>query len=270
MELEDLKKFSKNSGLQYILRNLNKITKILSKNVFIPRAIVDSLRTIDEVNERKLDLNLSTNFDNLETLISIIKTRFQEFKNIINDMESDIDRNRINIEELDKAKNNKINFYGYSENFNSPDNENIILQKTLNVNNTEVVGIIGDEDSGIEFTEHLENGKSFIKIKLEDSKIDGLNFISDSSVKINWNPILKAYEIEQNDIFRYNSNEAEDTITIQHNLSTRALDVKVFRLDPNDLDLRYPIMTGIEYPSDNQIKIYLTNKQLISVLISRI
>ena len=97
-----------------------------------------------------------------------------------------------------------------------------------------------------------------------------IKFVSDSSVKIVWNPDLKAYEVEQNDIFRYDSEEPEDIITIQHNLATRALDIKVFKFDPSDIDLRYPIVPGMEYPSDNQVKIYLTQKELISVIISRI
>ena len=114
----------------------------------------------------------------------------------------------------------------------------------------------------------LDNG--FIKINIDDTKIDGIKFITDSSVKINWNEQKKAYEILQNDIFQYDSAEAESEIVINHNLGTRALDIKTFKFDPFDLELKVPIVTGMEYPSDNQVRIYLTSAQFISVLITRI
>lgn len=264
--------FSK--SLLNMVSSFSKTPKVLSKNVFIPRVFLDVLRTEEEAIQRKqLGINgsLSKNFDNVEILITLIKSRLLDIKNIISDMKNDMDRYSIKIDELDEKKNNKIMFSAYSDNYtNTKDVQNPILKKSLEVNTNQVEGIIADEDSGIEFTEHVENGISYIKINLEDSKIDGLKFVSDSSVKINWNPNIKAYEVEQNDIFRYDSSEAEDNIIINHNLSSRALDVKVFRYDPADIDLKYPIMVGMEYPSDNQIRLYLTNKQYVSVLISRI
>lgn len=263
-------KFSKNSGFINILRKIKRVPTVISKNILIPRVFLDPLRTPLEIISRKDNTTLSKNFDSLETLLTILQARFSEIKNIISDIEIEIDRNSINIEELKETKNNKIMFSAYSDNYTSTKTyENPILKKTLDISG-HVEGVIADEDSGVQFEEHIENGKSYIKVNIDDSKLNGITFVSDSSVKINWNPLLKAYEIEQNDIFRYDSAQPEDTITIQHNLSTRALDIKIFKLDPHDIELRYPIVPGIEYSSDNQIKIHLTSKQLISVLIARI
>ena len=268
-EIYSNKKFSKNSGFINLLRKINSIPKIVSRNVFIPRIIVDLLRTEQEVIDRKNNENLSKNFDNIETIFPIIRDRIQEIKNIISDMEMEIDRNSNKIEELEDTKNNKIIFSAYSENYTMENTSDELLKHTLNISN-HVERLIADEDSGVQFNNYTIGDKSYIKVNIDDSKLDGITFVSDSSVKIVWNETLKAYEIEQNDIFRYDSSEPEDTITINHNLSTRALDIKIFKLDPTDIDLKYPIVPGIEYPSDNQIKIYLTSKQLISVLIARI
>ena len=250
---------------------LTKISKYISKNISIPTFLVNKFRTLEEIEFRK---NSISKFDSLDTFIEILKLRLSEIKNIVSAIQVGMDRNSNKIEELEITKNNKIIFYEYSENFNSSDNpgglSNHILSHSLSASSGQVEGIIADMDSGLEFTEQIIDNKSFIKINIEDSKLDGINFVSHSSVKMAWNPQLKAYEIFQNDIFQYDSETPESTIIIDHNLGTRALDIKTFKLLPNDLDLRYPIMPGIEYPSDNRVIIYLTNQQLVSVLISRI
>lgn len=250
----------------------SRITKQLnnlSSNVKIPKIVLDIFRTTDERNAR---LTNASKFDTLDEFFTILQSRFIDIKNSLSDINKAIDRNNLRIEELDIKKNNKINFLAYSKNYTNPDQniKNPVLKKSLDVSTNEVVGVVADEDSGIEFTEHQEADKTFIKMNVDGSKIDGIKFITSSSVKINWNEQAGAYEVLQNDILRYDSATPEDTITINHNLNTRALDVKVFKLIPTDIDLKYIIAPGIEYPSDNQIKIYLTNKQLISVIISRI
>lgn len=256
--------YPKNGKFSKYFKHINQ----LSINVKIPKIITDLFRTELEYQAR---LNNVSKLDTLDDFIDILKLRFIDIQNSLSAINKAIDRNNLKIEELEKTKNNKINFFAYSKDYtNTNPVQNQILKNSLDVNSNEVIGIIADEDAGIEFTEHLENGKSFIKIDIDDSKIDGLKFVTDSSVKINWNSKLNAYEVLQNDLFQYISENPESTITINHNLGTRALDIKVFKHDPKDLDMRYPIMTGIEYPSDNQVIIYLTNKQLISVLISRI
>jgi hypothetical protein len=254
-----------------IYKQLNNIRtqNILWTKIYIPKDILNTLRTPDEIIERENNTTKSKIFDNLNDLILIINKKFQNIKNIFFDMEKAIDRNSIKIDELFENKNNKIMFSSYSSEFSNDNETGEILSKTISIGEN-LDHLIINKDSGIEITKHVEDNKNFIKFDLDGSKIKDINFVSDSSVKISWNENLKAYEIEQNDIFRYDSEEPEDIITIQHNLSTRALDIKVFKYDPTDIDLKYPIVPGMEYPSDNQVKIYLTQKELISVIISRI
>lgn len=258
-----------NNGLPTGTKDIHKKAgNWLSNKIHIPKFIVNRFRTEEEATARNLQ---PSQFDNLDTLFSILKNRLTDIKNILSANQDAIDRNSIKIVELDSKKNNKISFLAYSDLYTNPDEiSNPVLKKTLGVNTQHVGGIIADEDSGIEFTEHIENDVSFIKVNLEDSKINGIKFISDSSVKINWNEQLKAYEVLQNDIFQYDSPSPEKEITINHNLGTRALDIKTFKFDPQDIELKTPIVTGMEYPSDNQVKIYLTSAQYISVLITRI
>ena len=247
-----------------------KTYKYISKNVSIPKFITNKLRSNAEKILRDND---PSKFDNLDTFIQILIARFTDIKNSLSDINKAIDRNSIRIEELEETKNNKINFYEYSEKFTNPefkDSQNQILTHTIKANSGHVEGFISDGDSGLELTEQVIDNKSFIKIELDDSKIDGINFVSHSSVKVKWNESLHAYELFQNDIYQYDSKNPETTINIKHNLGTRALDVKVFKFDPQDLELKTPIVTGMEYPSDNEVIIYLTSPQLISVLISRI
>lgn len=257
--------FPKNKGIGKAFRLVTN----LSSNIKIPRYLTDKFRNTEETSLRALS---PAKFDSLNDFMYLLKARFIDIKNSLSDINAAIDRNNLRIDELDKKKNNKINFLAYSKNFSNPDTEvkNPVLKNSIDVSQNEVVGVISDEDSGIEFTEHQELDKTFIKINIDDSKIDGIKFVTSSSVKINWNAQIGAYEILQNDIFRYDSEVPESEIIINHNLGTRALDVKVFKFLPHDTDLKYPIVPGMEYPSDNQIRIYLTNKQLISVLISRI
>lgn len=266
-----------NNKLEEISKIYKKINNLYSTNisstkVLIPRTVLNLLRSEEESNQRIIDGNdgkKSKNFDNLNDLVNLLQNKFLSIKNIFFDMEKTIDRNSIKIDELGESKNNKIMFSAYSKEFSNPSFSDPILKNTIPVTEHSE-GIIANEDSGLEISNHLENGKNFIKLEIDGSKIDGINFVSDSSVKIKWNSALNAYELEQNDIFRYDSEEPEDEISIKHNLSTRALDVKVFKLNPDDIDLKYPIIPGMEYPSDNEIKIYLTRKELISVIISRI
>lgn len=258
-----------NNGLPNGNKEIHKKSlKWLSNRIHIPKFIVNQFRTTEEAEARNL---MPSQFDNLDTVFSILKSRLVDIKNILSANQDAIDRNSIRIDELDSKKNNKISFLAYSDLYTNPDEiSNPVLKKSLDVNTKHVGGIIADEDSGIEFTEHVENDVSYIKVNLEDSKINGIKFVTDSSVKINWNEQLKAYEVLQNDIFQYDSQSPESEITITHNLGTRALDIKVFKFDPQDIELRYPIMVGMEYPSDNQVKIFLTSSQYISVLITRI
>lgn len=252
-----------NIDFSFITKKLN----VISKHILIPRFITNTFRTQEEQEAR---LAFSSKFDNLDILVKLIKIRYSEMQNSISDIEKSIDRNRIKIDELKLEKNNKISFYEYSQGFTNPDfDPDTALGKSLPVSTSGIDGIIANVDSGFELTEQVINDKSFIKIDLTNSKMEEIKFVSDSSVKIQWNPHLKAYEVLQNDIFQYNSEQDEQEIEIVHNLDTRALDIKLFKYDP-DNELRYPIFANIEYPSSNKLIIHLSSPQRISMLLARI
>lgn len=67
----------------------------------------------------------------------------------------------------------------------------------------------------------------------------------------------------------YESQEEELDIIIDHNFGTRNLNIQVFNIVSYEVDLKYPTYPNIEYPSDNQIKIYLSEPRRVHVVISK-
>lgn len=244
--------------------------KKLSDRVLIPRFISNLFRT----SEAKALLGEKPNkgFDSLTTVLALLNNKIIIMQNIINDNTEAINRNKNKIE----TKNDKINFLSFSKNY--PDNidyknnQNIFLKKTLPINTDMVSGIIADEDSGIEIVEVKENGSNFIKFNFDENKIKDIKFISapNSSIKIVWDEQSGGFKVEQNTILLYESSKPETEIIIDHNLGTKAIDIKVFKILNNDIDLKYPIVPGLEFPSDNQVRVYLTTPLKIHVLISRL
>lgn len=153
----------------------------------------------------------------------------------------------------------------------NPDFTNLILKRTILENETgQIEGIIFDEDSGLESSVITEANKNYLKLNIDENLLKSLQFSSTGSVKIAWDETSQTYKIEQADTLIYTSQNPEKEIILDHNLNSRAIDVKVFKILENDVDLKYPIVPGIEYPSDNQIRIYLTEAQRIQVLITRL
>jgi hypothetical protein len=74
-----------------------------------------------------------------------------------------------------------------------------------------------------------------------------INFIAsdNSPIKISWDESIRAYKVEQNDILVYQSSQPETEIIIDHNLGTRGLDVKVFKILDNDLDMKFQFTSDI-------------------------
>lgn len=241
----------------------------LSNIIKVPKFISD--RFVEGTEESKINL---PKLESLNTVFGHIYLQFQKYKllisqiqNLIKDNTAAIDRN---IKEIEK-KNNKIDFMSYSENFvhDSP-HTNPILKHTVTDASGDVTGVIFDEDSGLESVLIQEGDRNFIKINWDETILEKLKFTSSGSVKISWDAETGSYLIEQNDTLLYTSQAKETEIVLDHNLGTRALDVKTFKLVDNDLDLKTPIHPGIEYPSDNQVRIYLTEAIKIQVLITRI
>ncbi len=244
--------------------------KKLSDRVLVPRFISNLFRSPED--KATLGEKPNTGFDSLSTVLALINNKIIIMQNIINDNTEAINRNKNKIE----TKNDKINFLSFSKNYpDNPDyktNNNIFLKKTLPVNTDMVSGIIADEDSGIEIVEIKEDGKNLIKFNFDENKIKNIKFISsnNSSVKIVWDEQAGGFRVEQNTILLYESSQAETEIIIDHNLGTKAIDVKVFKILNNDIDLKYPIVPGMEFPSDNQVRVYLTTPLKVHVLISRL
>lgn len=251
----------KNTNLKY------NIFRKLGNSIYIPKIISNLLR--DESELANIPLNeRNKGFDNLNIIISLINKKIININNSINENKSTLDRYG-NI--IDK-KNNKITFLAYSDQYPENSSSNQFLKKSLNISTGHIEGIIADEDSGIEINEIIENDKNFIKFNFDDSKLKGLKFhsASNSSIRIIWSDEVNGYVVEQNTLLVYESSEAETEIIIDHNLGTKAIDIKTFKLLRNDVDLKYPIEPGIEFPSDNQIRLYLTEPLFVHVLISRL
>ena len=268
--------------------------KKLSDTISVPKLITNLFRSEEELEELRNreenlgnPLKINNGFDNLTTLFVLFYNKIIKLTNIINDNQESINRNSIKIDK----KNDKINFYSASDTF--PENpeftnsSNPLLKKLIKVNSdpqdpeTEIIdttGIIVDEDSGLELIEikttNISTGKEekFVKLNFDLNLLKTINFITsdNSPVKISWDESIKGYKVEQNDILVYESSEPETEIIIDHNLGTRGLDVKVFKILDNDLDMKYQIQTGIEYPSDNQVRIYLCSPLKVHVVISRL
>ena len=242
----------------------------LGNTVWIPKFISD--RFINGTPESKASLpklsNINTVFGNIYKQFKYQLSIIIKNENLINDNREAIDRNILEIEK----KNNKINFLSFSDTFAQNANyTNPILKQTIIENpDDQIEGIIIDEDSGLESVVITEADKSYIKLNIDENLLKSLVFTSTGSVKISWDETSKSYKIEQSDTLIYTSLNPEKEIILDHNLNSRAIDVKVFKLLDNDVDLKYPIVPGLEYPSDNQVRIYLTEAIKIQVLITRI
>lgn len=250
------------------MKNLNTDDKYnvfhkLGNSIYIPKIFTNLFRSDEE-------LISSTNkgFDNLNTTFTLIAKKLKILNNSINENKETLDRYGNIIEN----KNNKIDFYAYSEQFPENGKSNQFLNKSLEVSTGNIEGFIADEDSGIEINEIIEDDKNYIKLNFDDSKLKGIKFhsASNSSIRIIWDDNIQGYKVEQNTLIVYESSEPETEIIIDHNLGTKAIDVKTFKILANDVDLRYPIVPGIEFPSDNQVRLYLTEPRIVHVLISRL
>lgn len=243
---------------------------ILSNTIKVPKFISD--RFVSGTVESKASLpklaNLNTVFGNIYKQFKNQLNLIIQNQNLINDNAEAIDRNKLEIEK----KNNIINFLSFSDTFTENANHtNPILKKTILENpDDQITGIIIDEDSGLESSIITEADKSYIKLNIDENLLKSLVFTSTGSVKVSWDETSKSYKIEQADTLIYTSQNPEKEIILDHNLNSRAIDVKAFKLLDNDVDLKYPIVPGIEYPSDNQVRIYLTEAQRIQVLITRL
>ena len=139
-------------------------------------------------------------------------------------------------------------------------------QQVQNVTFNEDVGLI----TSIINSPNNSYGKT-LYITLDKQKVFPFRIEKNSPIKITFDPTKNDGEfvIGMSDSIFYESQEEELDIVIDHNFGTRNLNIQVFNIVSNEVDLKYPTYPNIEYPSDNQIKIYLSEPRRVHVVISK-
>ena len=198
-----------------------------------------------------------------------------------------IQNNLTEVLNLLKTKNKIIGFFSHSS---KNVNQNLEISQNLTVNeiNTlrksrslnlkedqqQVQNVTFNEDVGL-ITSIINSpnnsyGKT-IYITLDKQKVFPFRIEKNSPIKITFDPTKNDGEfvIGMSDSMFYESQEEELDIIIDHNFGTRNLNIQVFNIVSNEVDLKYPTYPNIEYPSDNQIKIYLSEPRRVHVVISK-
>lgn len=139
-------------------------------------------------------------------------------------------------------------------------------QQVQNVTFNEDVGLI----TSIINSPNNAHGKT-LYLTLDKQKVFPFRIEKNSPIKITFDPTKNDGEfvIGMSDSIFYESQEEELDIVIDHNFGTRNLNIQVFNIVSNEVDLKYPTYPNIEYPSDNQIKIYLSEPRRVHVVISK-
>ena len=186
-----------------------------------------------------------------------------------------------------KTKNKIIGFFSHSSknvNQNLDITQNLTtdeintLRKSRGLNLKEdqhqIQNIVFNEDIGliasIINSPNTSHGKT-LYLTLDKQKVFPFRIEKNSPIKITFDPTKNDGEfvIGMSDSIFYESQEEELDIVIDHNFGTRNLNIQVFNIVSNEVDLKYPTYPNIEYPSDNQIKIYLSEPRRVHVVISK-
>ena len=186
-----------------------------------------------------------------------------------------------------KTKNKIIGFFSYSTknvNQNLDITQNLTtdeintLRKSRGLNLKEdqqqVQNVTFNEDVGLITSIINSPNNSYGKtlyLTLDKQKVFPFRIEKNSPIKITFDPTKNDGEfvIGMSDSIFYESQEEELDIVIDHNFGTRNLNIQVFNIVSNEVDLKYPTYPNIEYPSDNQIKIYLSEPRRVHVVISK-
>ena len=198
-----------------------------------------------------------------------------------------IQNNLTEVLNLLKTKNKIIGFFSHSS---KNVNQNLEISQNLTVNeiNTlrksrslnlkedqhQVQNIAFNEDVGLITSIINSPNNSYGKtlyLTLDKQKVFPFRIEKNSPIKITFDPTKNDGEfvIGMSDSMFYESQEEELDIIIDHNFGTRNLNIQVFNIVSNEVDLKYPTYPNIEYPSDNQIKIYLSEPRRVHVVISK-
>ena len=185
-----------------------------------------------------------------------------------------IQNNLTEVLNLLKTKNKIIGFFSHSS---KNVNQNLEISQNLTVNeiNTlrksrslnlkeeqhQVQNVTFNEDVGLITSIINSPNNSYGKtlyLTLDKQKVFPFRIEKNSPIKITFDPTKNDGEfvIGMSDSIFYESQEEELDIIIDHNFGTRNLNIQVFNIVSNEVDLKYPTYPNIEYPSDNQIKVY--------------
>ena len=249
--------------------------KILNKLIALNKSL-DFNGTNPEIKKSRF-FSLGEYFDSLSIWlqISTIETT------------NTIQSNLTEVLNLLKTKNKIIGFFSHSsKNVNQnlditqnlTTNEINTLRKSRSLNLKEdqhqVQNIAFNEDVGLITSIINSPNNSYGKtlyLTLDKQKVFPFRIEKNSPIKITFDPTKNDGEfvIGMSDSMFYESQEEELDIIIDHNFGTRNLNIQVFNIVSNEVDLKYPTYPNIEYPSDNQIKIYLSEPRRVHVVISK-
>ena len=174
-----------------------------------------------------------------------------------------------------KTKNKIIGFFSYSTknvNQNLDITQNLTtdeintLRKSSGLNLKEdqqqVQNVTFNEDVGLITSIINSPNNSYGKtlyLTLDKQKVFPFRIEKNSPIKITFDPTKNDGEfvIGMSDSLFYESQEEETDIVIDHNFGTRNLNIQVFNIVGGEVDLKYPTYPNMEFPSDNQIKLFL-------------
>ena len=249
--------------------------KILNKLIALNKSL-DFNGTNPEIKKSRF-FSLGEYFDSLSIWlqISTIETT------------NTIQSNLTEVLNLLKTKNKIIGFFSHSSknvNQNLDITQNLTtdeintLRKSRGLNLKEdqqqVQNVTFNEDVGLITSIINSPNNSYGKtlyLTLDKQKVFPFRIEKNSPIKITFDPTKNDGEfvIGMSDSMFYESQEEELDIIIDHNFGTRNLNIQVFNIVSNEVDLKYPTYPNIEYPSDNQIKIYLSEPRRVHVVISK-
>ena len=249
--------------------------KILNKLIALNKSL--DFNGINPEIKKSRFFSLGEYFDSLSIWLQISAI---ETSNIIQS-------NLTEVLNLLKTKNKIIGFFSHSS---KNVNQNLEISQNLTVNeiNTlrksrslnlkedqqQVQNVTFDEDVGLITSIINSPNNSYGKtlyLTLDKQKVFPFRIEKNSPIKITFDPTKNDGEfvIGMSDSIFYESQEEELDIIIDHNFGTRNLNIQVFNIVSNEVDLKYPTYPNIEYPSDNQIKIYLSEPRRVHVVISK-
>ena len=251
---------------QLIAEAISENTKLIGENKTL-------LTTVNELAEQNKNLT-SDNADNINRNKILIDS-------ITETIETNTSKIESNLEAINKLKEDikKASIKIYSNSSLFPDNDEFTdeeLKKSLKVFDPEVStnefgGMVFDEDSGLDVNVITDNNKEYATIKFDKDILKKIPFINNkSSVEIEYDEDEDQFVITPAPILLYESEVPEREITLDHNFDTQAIDIKVFKIVPNQLDMREVVFPKIEYTSPNQVKFYFTYDIEVHIIISKI